>query len=99
MPESKVREVLRRFIDEITTDPMEERVVEYMIREVKKGRRVESIIRDPYISNRVNAAKLEHILTENKEIMDAVQKELEKAFGNQEFGFWDEGSEGEEPGK
>ena len=50
---SSINERLKQFIDEMATDPLEERVVEYVVREVHQGRRLTEVIDDPYVRNRL----------------------------------------------
>ena len=81
-------ESIRRFLDDIATDELEERVVEYVVREVGNGRKLEDALRDPYVKNRLNDEKLQHVL-ENPEIIGAIEKSITAAFKHKDFGFAD----------
>ena len=49
-----LKESIRQFLDDIAKDELEERVVEYVIREVGNGRKLEDALHDPYVKNRLN---------------------------------------------
>jgi len=77
---------IKRFFDEMTTDAIEERVIEYVIREVHNGRRLMEVIEDPYVRNRLTDGKREEIL-ENSEIVDALELEIRQSMSAPEIGF------------
>jgi len=77
---------IKRFFDEMTTDAIEERVIEYVIREVHNGRRLMEVIEDPYVRNRLTDGKREEIL-ENSEIVDALELEIRQSMNAPEIGF------------
>jgi ribosomal protein L17 len=77
---------LQAFLDEMASDPIEERVVEYVIREVNKGRKLTEALTDPYVKNRLSEERLEGVL-ENPEIATALEEQITEAFKNREFGF------------
>ncbi|MDZ4169452.1 MAG: hypothetical protein U1E26_07330 [Coriobacteriia bacterium] len=78
---STINERLKSFLDDVTTDAVEERVIEYTIREVHNGRRLMEVIDDPYVRNRLNDQKRAEIL-ENPEIVDALESEIRAAMTN-----------------
>lgn len=77
---------IKEFLDDLATDPMEERVVEYVIREVTSGRRLIEIMDDPYVKNRLNEDKRAAVF-ENPEIVDAVEAEIRVSFSGRELDF------------
>jgi len=83
---SSINDRIRQFFDDLATDPVEERVVEYVIREVNNGRRLMEVIDDPYVRNRLSDEKREHIL-ENPEVVHALEHEIQSAFQPPEIGF------------
>lgn len=83
-----LRESIRQFLEELATDEVEERVVEYVIREVGNGRRLEDALHDPYVKNRLNEEKLSRVL-EKPEVIDAIEKSISTAFKAKDFGFSD----------
>jgi len=83
---SSINDRLRQFFEDLATDPVEERVVEYVIREVNNGRRLMEVINDPYVRNRLSDEKRDHIL-ENPEVVDALEHEIQSAFQPPELGF------------
>jgi len=81
-----VNDRIKSFFEDMATDVIEERVVEYIIREVHKGRRLMEVIDDPYVRNRLNEAKRDEIL-ENPEIVDALEQEIRISMTPPEIGF------------
>lgn len=81
-----VTEIIQRFFEEMQLDVLEERVVNYILKELHLGRKLSAIIQDPYIKNRVGEDRLGQML-ENKEIVSAVEEELEAAFKVHDFKF------------
>ncbi|MBE0477132.1 MAG: hypothetical protein IBX62_08560 [Coriobacteriia bacterium] len=79
-------ERVRAFMDELATDPVEERVVEYVLREVRNGRRLTEALRDPYVKNRLSEERLQHVL-ESSEIVSALEEQIAESFRSREFGF------------
>lgn len=76
---STVNDRIKRFFDDMATDAVEERVVEYVVREVHKGRRLMEVIEDPFVRNRLNDARRAEML-ENHEIVDALEAEIRATF-------------------
>lgn len=83
---STVNERIKKFFGEMTADPVEERVVEYVVREVSSGRRLMEVIEDPYVRNRLNEDKRAEVL-ENAEIVDALEAEIRASMAPPELGF------------
>lgn len=79
-------ESIRKFLEDLSTDELEERVVEYVVREVGNGRKLEEALHDPYVRNRLSDEKLAHVL-ENTEIISAIEKSISQAFTAKDFGF------------
>jgi hypothetical protein len=79
-------ESIRKFLEDLSTDELEERVVEYVVREVGNGRKLEDALHDPYVRNRLSDEKLAHVL-ENPEIISAIEKSISQAFTAKDFGF------------
>ncbi len=80
------RAIIQKFLEEMKLDVTEERVINYIVREVHQGRKLSVVIQDQYVSNRVGEEELGQIL-ENKEIIEAVEKELNQAFEERDFKF------------
>jgi len=70
-----INDKIKTFFEDLATDAVEERVVEYVVREVHKGRRLMEIIDDPYVRNRLNDEKRADVF-ENSEIVDALEQEI-----------------------
>lgn len=77
---------LQRFMDELATDAVEERVVEYVIREVQNGRKLSEALKDPYVKNRLSDEKLAKVL-EAPEVVNALEAQITESFKKREFGF------------
>ena len=85
---ASISEKLQEFLDELATDAVEERVVEYVIREVHNGRKLSEALKDPYVKNRRSQDRLEKVL-ENPEVVAALEEQIAKSFERREFGFAD----------
>lgn len=81
-----ISEKLQEFLDDMATDAVEERVVEYVIREVHNGRKLSEALQDPYVKNRLSEERLERVL-ENPEIVGALEEQIAASFQKREFGF------------
>lgn len=81
-----LREAIQRYLEEMRLDVSEERVMNYIVREVHQGRKLSEVVADPYVENRVDKDQLGRLL-ENKEVIEAVEDELEKAFSRKDFKF------------
>lgn len=85
---STIQDKLKEFLDEMAVDAIEERVVEYVIREVRNGRKLADALHDPYVKNRLSEERLAHVL-ENPEIAVALEQQITESFQKREFGFTD----------
>jgi hypothetical protein len=72
---ASINERLSSFFSDLSSDVMEERVVEYVVREVHKGRRLMEVLDDPYVRNRFDESKRNEIF-ENPEIAEALEQEI-----------------------
>ena len=83
---SSINERMKQFFAEVTSDPVEDRVIEYVIREVHNGRRLMDVMEDPYVRNRLSDAKRDEVL-ENSEVTEALEQEIHSAFQAPDIGF------------
>lgn len=83
-----IAEKIHEFLNEIAIDAVEERVVEYVIREVQNGRKLTDALRDPYVKNRLSEERLAKVL-ENPEVVAALEEQIAQSFKTREFGFLD----------
>ena len=83
-----ITEKLQEFMDDLATDAVEERVVDYVIREVHNGRRLSDALNDPYVKNRLSEERLAHVL-ENPEVVEALEEQISSSFEKRDFGFAD----------
>lgn len=83
---TSVNDRIKNFFSEMATDPVEERVVEYVVREVHNGRRLMEVIEDPYVRNRLSDDKRAEVL-DNSEIVEALELEIRASMAPPELGF------------
>jgi hypothetical protein len=83
-----VAERIQAFLNDLANDVIEERVVEYVIREVHNGRKLTDALKDPYVKNRLSEEKLAGVL-ENPGIAVALEEQIAQSFKTREFGFLD----------
>lgn len=83
-----IAEKIQEFLNDIAIDAVEERVVEYVIREVRNGRRLADALRDPYVKNRLSEERLTKVL-EKPEVVAALEEQIAESFKTKEFGFLD----------
>lgn len=81
-----ISERIRDFFDDVTSDIEKQRVIEYVIREVHKGRRLMEVVDDPYVRNRMNEQKRTEVF-ENPEIIEALEAEIRETIAPPELGF------------
>ncbi len=81
-----INDKLQEFFNDLATDAVEERVIEYVIREVHNGRRLTEVIDDPYVRNRLNDKRRAELL-EDAEVIDALEAEIRASFAAKDFGF------------
>jgi hypothetical protein len=79
---------IRAFLEGLSTNELEERVVEYVVREVGNGRKLQEALNDPYVRNRLSSEKLSHVL-ETPEVIAAIEASITSAFKSKDFGFTD----------
>lgn len=83
---SSVADKIHAFLNEIAVDAVEERVVEYVIREVHNGRKLSEALNDPYVKNRLSEERLAKVL-ETPEVVSALEEQIAQSFRTQDFGF------------
>ena len=83
-----IAEKIQEFLNDIAIDAVEERVVEYVIREVHNGRKLTDALNDPYVKNRLSEERLRKVL-ESPEVVVALEEEITQSFKTREFGFLD----------
>lgn len=86
MAEPRFRKILRELFEDLGADIVEERVINYVVRELHNGRNLAAILQDRYVRNRLQDEKLNHVL-ENPQVIEVVEEELAKAFETQDFTF------------
>jgi hypothetical protein len=84
--ESKVAAAVRKLLEDMSEDVAEERVVQYLIREVQTGRKVSAVLTDPFVRNRLSDERIAHVL-ENPAVLDAVENEIRSSYETRDFHF------------
>lgn len=84
MPSTTER--IQAFLNDLAVDAVEERVAEYVIREVHNGRRLTDALSDPYVKNRLSEERLAKVL-ETPEIMTALEEQIAQSFKTRDFGL------------
>lgn len=79
-------EKIQAFLNEISIDAVEERVVEYVIREVHNGRQLTDALTDPYVKNRLSEERLAKVLG-TPEVIGALEQEIKDSFKSGDFGL------------
>lgn len=77
---------VRKILEEVSLDVLEERVIAYIVRELHNGRSINVILNDTYVRNRTNEERLNEIL-ESPDVLAAVDEELNRAFSQWDFKF------------
>jgi hypothetical protein len=70
---------IRRLFESLSVNITEERVVRYMLDEIRKGRAFDSVLADPYVVNHSRDADRARLL-ENPQILRSIEDELESEF-------------------
>ena len=83
-----IAERVKALLDELATDEAEQRVVEYVIREVHNGRRLTDVLHDPYVRNRLSDERVQHVM-EHPEVVEALEVQIAESFEHRDFGFTD----------
>lgn len=83
-----IAERVKALLDELSTDEAEERVLEYVVREINNGRRLSEVLQDPYVRNRLSAERIDHVM-ENPEVVTVLEEQITASFQKREFGFSD----------
>lgn len=79
MAEKKLAQIIQQFFEEMVEDVLEERVVQYIIRELKNGRKLQEILKDPYVTNRIPEEKISNVLA-NTQLIETLEQQIEKTF-------------------
>jgi ribosome assembly protein YihI (activator of Der GTPase) len=83
-----IAERVKALLDDLSTDEAEERVLEYVIRELNNGRRLSEVLHDPYVRNRLSADRIDRVM-ENPELVTALEEQITASFRSRDFGFSD----------
>lgn len=70
-----VNESVHNFMTSLFEDPIEERVVEYIVRQIESGRSLFEALEDPYVRNRIPEERRVSLLSDSA-VLDSFEKEL-----------------------
>ena len=79
---------IRQLLEDVSTDPVEEVVVDYVVRELRNGRKLDEILHDPYVRNRLDRERVGRVL-QDPGIAEAVDRAVHETFEKHDFGFSD----------
>ena len=79
---------LRTMLEEMSTDPVEEIVIDYIGRELRNGRKLTEILDDPYVRNRLSDERISKIM-DDPTIAEAVDQAVRESFAKRDIGFGD----------
>ena len=74
---------IQEILDDLSNDAVEERVVDYVVREIQNGRSLSDAIADPYVKNRLSEERVAKVFAD-PEVMNALEKQIEGFFGRGE---------------
>ena len=86
MADSSFADRIRDMLEDMSVDPVEEIVVDYVVRELRNGRRLSEILNDPYVRNRLSEERVSKMLADPT-IAEAVDQAVRESFEKREFGF------------
>lgn len=86
MTESKVAVAVRKLLEDLSEDVAEERVVQYVIREVLTGRKASAVIQDPFVRNRLSEERIAHVLA-TPSVLDAIDRDIHSSYESKDFHF------------
>ncbi len=72
-------EKIQSILDDMSNDAVEERVVDYVVRELQNGRSLSEIVRDPYVKNRLNEERISRVFSD-AEVVDALEEQVSSFF-------------------
>ena len=78
--EPVVRGIQKRFRD-LSVDVREERVIRYIVKQLRLGRRIDAILEDPYLASHASASGRAQIL-ENPAVIRAIEDEIRRQFAS-----------------
>jgi hypothetical protein len=76
--ESAARRIHKRFRD-FSVDVREERVIVYIVRQLRTGRRYDDIMNDSYITTHTSSATRDRLL-QHPEVLETIEDEMRRQF-------------------
>ena len=81
-----IRAFVRGIIEELSRDRTGEQVLDYVVHEIRGGSRLEDVLHDPYVRNRLSEDEVERLVA-SPEVIKAVEESLLEAYEKKKFGF------------
>ena len=78
--EPVVRGIQKRFRD-LSVDVREERVIRYIVGQVRSGRRIDTVMADEYLTTHASAVERAQML-ENPAVIKAIEEEIQQQFAS-----------------
>jgi hypothetical protein len=79
LPESRIRSAINKVFKEAGENVVEERVAEYIIRELHSGRTLSNILEDHYVKNRLDEGHIQHVL-QNEKLLKEFEESIKEHF-------------------
>lgn len=79
MPESRIRSAIQKLFNEAGENVVEDRVAEYIIRELRSGRQLSNILTDHYVKNRLDEGHIQHVL-QNEKLLKEFEQSIKEHF-------------------
>lgn len=83
-PKSAFKRLVDQLVNDLSEDIAGERVLKYIVKELHKSRDLSSILKDPYVKNRISDERAEELIS-SPEIISAVEEGLKAVFKEAEF--------------
>ncbi|TLM88856.1 MAG: hypothetical protein FDZ75_06605 [Actinobacteria bacterium] len=83
---ASINDIVKDFFEGLSDDALEERVVEYIVRELHKGRSLTEVLDDPYVRNRLNDEKVKQVVG-NADLIAALESQISESFKAPDLGF------------
>ncbi len=78
MPESRIKAAINEFFKEGFKNILEDRIADYIVKELRTGRNLSEVLNDPYVKDRIDHGHLEHVLG-NKELLATYEQRIKES--------------------
>jgi len=78
LPESRIKAAINEFFKECCNNILEERITDYIVKELRTGRELSEVLTDPYVKDRIGEGHLVHVIG-NKELLETYEQRIKKS--------------------